>query len=769
MSISCKQCGAALTERDAFCTKCGAGREDSAGPTAARRFCTKCGATLAAETKFCTKCGAVVGASIGAAAPAGISRSMAAGASAASSGVAGKAALQTAVKGAAATPAAKSPGGIPKIALIAGGIVVLVVIVAVVAGVISAARHAREKAQEREAAQNFEKSLANLASSGKSGTQNGNSPSAADINKSLNELTAAANAIAQNAQKQGGANPLNAIPGTAGAGSGSTSTATSSSSSASPPGPSAAIAAADTALIPPPLPKPAPIVPVAATGNQAKDWALEYERTVGGPEADLVVRTGDINNLGFGWPAGFDPFSGKSTPPHPWPNINQIPAQAPPGTDRIMVGTSAMPVHMIVQQTAGHPDQIMLESITHTDGGDGYSGTSLGDCYNIREGALQQMPNVLGDPVRRALTEKFVLRNLPDSIRDLAPSSLQNRLPTYFLVEPESAARCTRDRALTMPTAIVLPVGQLPSEINNIVVQIFADDFQPVPLHSRFQVSLNGTRIPTFEYAINSLDQTGPIGKLLTLKLLPEYWPIVKSGTVKLLIDDPTTRVQDGYAVDFVRILVNPHSFKYQVALTATVTDADTHKPIGGAMVTAGLTSTATDRQGKCELKGLPAGLVIATANAPGYDENSVPVDLSAGQSGHADIQLHQHQESTAALEQSIAQTGTATIYGIHFDTGSSKLRADSLPALQAVLGLINGRPGSNWIIAGHTDNQGSDRLNIPLSKARAASVVSWLTAHGVAANRLEPQGFGATRPVADNATANGRFLNRRVEIALAK
>ena len=144
-------------------------------------------------------------------------------------------------------------------------------------------------------------------------------------------------------------------------------------------------------------------------------------------------------------------------------------------------------------------------------------------------------------------------------------------------------------------------------------------------------------------------------------------------------------------------------------------------------------------------------------------------MDLPAGQSGNAEIQLHPHQESTAALEQSIAQTGTATIYGIQFDTGSSKLRADSMPALNAVLGLINGRPGSKWIMAGHTDNQGSDALNIPLSKARAASVVSWLTAHGITSDRLEPRGFGSMRPVADNATANGRALNRRVEVSLGK
>src|SRR5215831_7604407 len=70
-------------------------------------------------------------------------------------------------------------------------------------------------------------------------------------------------------------------------------------------------------------------------------WANKSERTVGGLEADLVIRTGDINNLGFGWPQGFDPFSGKSTPLHgyPW----KPPAGAPEGTDRIMLGSAVTP------------------------------------------------------------------------------------------------------------------------------------------------------------------------------------------------------------------------------------------------------------------------------------------------------------------------------------------------------------------------------------------------------------------------------------------
>jgi OOP family OmpA-OmpF porin len=333
---------------------------------------------------------------------------------------------------------------------------------------------------------------------------------------------------------------------------------------------------------------------------------------------------------------------------------------------------------------------------------------------------------------------------------------------------PAPNAPPSKARQDSMPRPISLDVGALPAKIDGVLFQIFVDDFQAPVWHSHFQVTLNGTRIPSFEDAINALDQTGPIGKLVSLRLLPEYWPLLQTGTVKLLIDDPTTRIPDGYAIDFVRILVNPHKFKYEVSLAASVVDADKHSPIAGASVTAALVATATDRHGKCALKELPAGLVVASASAPGYDADSVTVDLVAGQSGKAEFLLHRHEEGTAALERAIAQTGSATIYGIHFDTGSAKLRPDSAPALASILGLINGRPGSRWVIAGHTDNQGGSDDNLKLSEARAGSVVTWLSAHGVEANRLGPKGFGASRPVADNASANGRALNRRVEIAPA-
>ena len=119
-------------------------------------------------------------------------------------------------------------------------------------------------------------------------------------------------------------------------------------------------------------------------------------------------------------------------------------------------------------------------------------------------------------------------------------------------------------------------------------------------------------------------------------------------------------------------------------------------------------------------------------------------------------------------MEKQIAQTGSAAVYGIHVDTDSAKLRPDSKPALDAVLELIKNHAGSRWMIAGHTDNQGNSAHNQTLSQNRAVSVIAWLKAHGVDGSRLTPQGFGAARRVADNATANGRALNRRVEIVPA-
>jgi OmpA-OmpF porin, OOP family len=125
-------------------------------------------------------------------------------------------------------------------------------------------------------------------------------------------------------------------------------------------------------------------------------------------------------------------------------------------------------------------------------------------------------------------------------------------------------------------------------------------------------------------------------------------------------------------------------------------------------------------------------------------------------------------QEVTAdasSLKDEIEKTGHVAVYGIHFDTGKAVILLDSEAALSQVVTLLQQDPALKLLVGGHTDNQGNAAANQALSEKRAQAVVAWLTAHGVDPSRLKAQGFGQTKPVADNSTDDGRTKNRRVEL----
>jgi outer membrane protein OmpA-like peptidoglycan-associated protein len=105
-------------------------------------------------------------------------------------------------------------------------------------------------------------------------------------------------------------------------------------------------------------------------------------------------------------------------------------------------------------------------------------------------------------------------------------------------------------------------------------------------------------------------------------------------------------------------------------------------------------------------------------------------------------------------------------LYGVLFDFNKSTLQPASDATLQPVANLMAADKTLKLEVQGHTDNVGSDAYNQTLSEARAKAVVTWLTQHGVAANRLTAKGYGKTKPVADNGSDEGRAKNRRVEIA---
>lgn len=102
------------------------------------------------------------------------------------------------------------------------------------------------------------------------------------------------------------------------------------------------------------------------------------------------------------------------------------------------------------------------------------------------------------------------------------------------------------------------------------------------------------------------------------------------------------------------------------------------------------------------------------------------------------------------------------------FDFGSAALRPEAEAALAAVVDVFRQQPTAHAEVAGHTDSVGSAGFNQSLSQQRAAAVVDWFVAHGVPRDRLHPAGYGATRPVAGNATDDDRRRNRRVELTFS-
>jgi len=110
---------------------------------------------------------------------------------------------------------------------------------------------------------------------------------------------------------------------------------------------------------------------------------------------------------------------------------------------------------------------------------------------------------------------------------------------------------------------------------------------------------------------------------------------------------------------------------------------------------------------------------------------------------------------------------GKLVTYGIRFDSGSDVVLPESAPVLRQVAAYLEKNPAVKLRITGHTDNVGTAAGNLDLSKRRAAAVAGVLSGQlGVAADRLATDGKGDTEKVADNATAAGRAMNRRVEFA---
>jgi outer membrane protein OmpA-like peptidoglycan-associated protein len=122
--------------------------------------------------------------------------------------------------------------------------------------------------------------------------------------------------------------------------------------------------------------------------------------------------------------------------------------------------------------------------------------------------------------------------------------------------------------------------------------------------------------------------------------------------------------------------------------------------------------------------------------------------------------------EKAAHLERDLSEQGRTVTYGIYFEFSSDRVKEESAPVLNQIADLLTRNPTWRLSVEGHTDNLGGTEANLRLSQRRAASVRKVLgERYKIEPTRLEPAGFGETRPKATNGTLEGRALNRRVEL----
>jgi len=112
-----------------------------------------------------------------------------------------------------------------------------------------------------------------------------------------------------------------------------------------------------------------------------------------------------------------------------------------------------------------------------------------------------------------------------------------------------------------------------------------------------------------------------------------------------------------------------------------------------------------------------------------------------------------------------VAPAPKLVLEGVNFDFDKATLRQDDMGNLDNDVATLKSWGDVDIEVAGHTDSMGSDAYNMKLSQQRAEAVRNFLISRGVAENRLTAKGYGESQPVADNATEEGRFKNRRVEL----
>jgi len=412
------------------------------------------------------------------------------------------------------------------------------------------------------------------------------------------------------------------------------------------------------------------------------DWSQNAVILNNTPQADLMIRLGDIDNLGFGFENDFDPFCGKSTPAHIYPWL--INPDDVNGMDRIILPSS------------------------------------------------------------------YVKRNVPCGIDGYAESYDTSKTSP---VPYEINMFFTKELVIT-----------------SALIQIFVDDFQSPTLCSRFQVKVNSMRFKELEQVLSLIDETGQIGKVITLNFPTYLLGELKKDKLIISIDDPVSGAGDGYAIDFIKILINPKPYAYLGTIKGKVVN-EKSEPIAGAIVeTLNKQSIKSASDGVFKLHNIYAGLNILKASAEGYLPGFVNADVICSEENAEDVVIKLRKKKSFAFNgKSIFEGDAININNIQFKQNSFELSAEAKTELNKIYDFLAKNPEISIELSGHTSSEGDALRNIQLSKDRVFLCKEFLVKKGIKANRIVAIGYGAENPIAPNDTEQNRIKNRRVEMKILK
>ncbi|HEY0744136.1 MAG TPA: OmpA family protein [Chryseosolibacter sp.] len=213
-----------------------------------------------------------------------------------------------------------------------------------------------------------------------------------------------------------------------------------------------------------------------------------------------------------------------------------------------------------------------------------------------------------------------------------------------------------------------------------------------------------------------------------------------------------------------VEILLTPVA--KTLMLTGNVYDSKTEKLIIAPKLTISARgdkrggSSAGISQGRYEKTIPKLGWYIISASAEGYlnTTDSVSADSEDRSPFTKDIYL-----------QPIEIGVTVRLKNIYFDFDKTTLKKESFVELNKVVAFLKENSTVEIEIAGHTDNKGSDEYNATLSQGRSQAVVDYIISQGIDSSRLTAHGYGESKPIDTNDTADGQANNRRVEFTVVK